>query len=126
MLSACSLPRARLANGLVQSEGAELEDEIALLCNRDEHFGGYLSPLGVLPTHQRLEADQLALGEIDDGLVMHRELTGPKGLLEVLEKLEAADRLLAHGRSEQDVAALPLALSLVQGGIGVLDELDFM
>jgi hypothetical protein len=57
---------------------------------------------------------------------MHRELTGPKGLLEVLEKLEAADRLLAHGRSEQDVAALPLALSLVQGGIGVLDELDFM
>ena len=121
--STCSLPGFRLPDGLAQCEGAELEDEIALLCKRYEHVGGYLSPLGVLPAHQRLEADHLARGEIDDGLVMHRDLTGLKRVPKLLDESETADRLLVHLGREEHVAAFSLALGFVKGGVGVLDEL---
>ena len=75
-LSTCSLPGLCLPNGLVHRKGAELQDEITLLCKRNEHFGRYLSPLGVLPAHQSLEGDHTSRGEIDDGLIVHRDLTG--------------------------------------------------
>ena len=77
----------------------------------------------MLPAHQRLEADHLVRGEIDDGLVVHRDLTGLKRVPKLVDERETADCLLVHGGREQDVAALTLALGLVQGGVGVLDEL---
>ena len=121
-LFTCPPPGLSLPNGLVQRKGAELQDEIALLCKRDEHLGRHRSLLGVLPAHQRLEADHLARGEIDDGLVLHRDLTRRKRVPKVSEKLGPVDRLVVHGGGEDDVVARALALGLIQGGVSIPDE----
>ena len=39
------------------------------------------------------------------------------------EKLGAVGRLVVHGGGEDDTVALALALGLIKGGVGVLDEL---
>jgi hypothetical protein len=70
----------------------------------------------------RLETDHLVRVEIDDGLVVNRDLTGLRRAPKLSDKLGTVDRLLAHGGGEQDVTTLALALGLVQGGVGVLDE----
>ena len=44
-------------------------------------------------------------------------------MTEFLDELEAAGHLFAHGGGEHDVLSLALSLGLVEGHVGVLDEL---
>jgi len=77
----------------------------------------------VAPSHQRLEALYLGRRQIEDRLVVHRDLARREGVAQFLGERETADRLLVHARGEDDVVALALALGLVQGDVGLLDEL---
>ena len=54
-------PRRRLAAGLAQDPFADRDDEAALLGERNEVAGRDQAALRMLPAHQRLEADDLAV-----------------------------------------------------------------
>ena len=53
---------------------------------------------------------------------MHREFAGLQGAAQLLDELEVADRLLVHAGREDGGAATVAALGLVEGDVGLLDE----
>ncbi len=76
-------PRARLAAGLLQHPGADRHDEAGLLGDRDEVHRRDHAAGRVVPTHQGLEARQIAGIEIDDRLIEHEQLFAAQGLVQV-------------------------------------------
>ena len=68
-------PLRRRHDRFVEGEGAEVQDEVALFGQRDEDARRHPSPLGVVPAHQRLEADHFAGREPHDRLVVHGQVT---------------------------------------------------
>ena len=79
------------------------------------------APFGVVPAHQRLEADDSRRRQVHDRLVVHGELAVLQRLAQLLDEREAADGLLVHARREDRVAAPALTLGLVEGDVGSLD-----
>ncbi len=67
-------PATRRADGFVQSKRAELEYQVALLGQWNEDVGRDRPAYGMLPTHQRLEANDPGGLQVNDGLVIHRDL----------------------------------------------------
>ena len=78
---------------------------------------------GVVPPHQRFEADDLAGREIGDRLIVHHEVAGVEGVTQLLDQRESAHRALVHGGREDHVVTADVALRLVERGVHVLDRL---
>ena len=68
------LPGARLAAGLAQHVAVEAGDQGGLLGQRDEAQRRQHAELGVVPAHERLDADDRAGVELDLRLVVDQEL----------------------------------------------------
>ena len=79
--------------------------------------------LGMAPAQQRLDADHRAVLQPHDRLVVQLELLGGERALQVGAQLQAGEHALVHGRLEQAVAALAVALGDVHRGVGVADHL---
>src|SRR3954452_3764739 len=118
-----ALHQHRLAAALAQDPAADRHDEAHLLGERDELVRRDEAALRVAPAQQRLDAGGAAVGEPDDRLVVKLELIGGERALEVGAQLETREDALVHGRLEQAVAALAVALGDVHRRVGVADEL---
>ena len=87
--------RRRLLAGLAQGPRADLQDQGALLGDRDELARREQPALGVLPAHERLDRVQRAAVERHDRLVVEPQLSGVE---------RAAERPLGRDALERSVA----------------------
>src|SRR3954469_6179819 len=78
---------------------------------------------GWRPTDERLEADDRAVGEPDDRLVVDLELVPLDGVCEVGLAREPVDRLVLHALHEDRDAAGALVLRAIHREVGAADEL---
>ena len=67
-------PGRGLRAGGAQDPFAERHDQAGLLGDRDELAGGISAALRMLPAHQRLEAGEPAVAELELGLIVELEL----------------------------------------------------
>ena len=77
----------------------------------------------MVPTDEGLDAADLVVGEVDDGLVMQLELAGRERFAQVLLHGAAHLHLRIHFGSEEAIGAAPVALGTVERQIGVADQL---
>ena len=90
--------------------------------NVDEVVGPEQPALGVVPPHQRLEADHPAGAEVDDRLVVDDELVAFERAVQV-----GAGAQRRHGRAvavglEHDRPGAAVVLGLVHRGVGVAEQ----
>ena len=76
----------------------------------------------MLPAHQRLQANDLAVSEIDLRLVMEQQLTGFQGLSELLAPLPALPFLVVLNRVVEVIPSPVAGLGLEQRLVGVLEQ----
>ena len=95
-----------------------MADHVAGFGNRDEAAGRDQALDRMLPAHQCLKADQLAVGQIELGLVMQAQMAVFERALESLLDVVHFVGALAHGGRVEAVAILALRLGRMQCGIG--------
>ena len=78
---------------------------------------------GVLPAHQRLEADDPVGGQVDQRLVVEAQLAALDGASEVVLHVDPVHRLFGHRRLEQDVALGRVALGTDHRDLGLAQHL---
>ena len=101
---------------------ADRLDQAALLGDRDELARVEQAALGMVPAHQRLEADDLAAAQRDDRLVVELELVAVERVAQLALDLEAAHGPRPHLRVEDLAAAAAALLRPVHRGVGVADQ----
>src|SRR5436309_1512222 len=117
-------PSPELPASLVQDVSAERADQPAVLGNRHERSRREQTTPGMVPAHERLEADRVAARDLDDWLVVDDQLF----LRDRPAQLLAQELALLHGSSQRltehlhAAAAAPL-LGAVHGDIRVPHEL---
>lgn len=85
-------------------------ESVRIVDEMGKHAGRYETPLGMLPSQQRLESFERRCTQIDDRLVVWLELAGIDSAQHLaLEKLVSA-RLVLHGRREAGEARAPCLL----------------
>ena len=119
----CSRRSLRLPAALAQHPAPDVDDQPALLGERDELDRRDQPALGMAPAQQRLDAGDGLVLEPDERLVMKLELLALERPLQVGAQLEAGHHPVVHGGLEQAVAALALGLGDVHRGVGVADQL---
>ena len=77
---------------------------------------------GVLPAHQGLEAEDPAVGQRGQRLVLEAQLAVLHGGAQVVLELEAAAHLFAQAGVEDGHASAPPRLGLEHGHVGVLED----
>jgi hypothetical protein len=82
----------RLPAGLAQHPAADRHDQAGLLGERDELERRHEPALGVVPAHERLDAGDPAVVELDDRLVVELELAVLERALQVGLELEPRER----------------------------------
>ena len=108
---------------LAQHPATDRDDQAGLLGDRDEVVRWDQTLLGMAPAQQSFDAGHGTVLQPDHRLVVELELVGDEGALEVVAQLEPGHDALVHGRLEQPVAALAVALGDVHGRVGVADQL---
>ena len=99
------------------------EDAAALLGEADESSGATRPRVGVEPADERLDADDAARAELDDGLEEDAQLAPADALAPGRRSSRGAPRS-RHGRRVEDgEAALALALGGVHRHVGVAQQL---
>ncbi len=119
-------PGCRLPAGLAQDPLAHLDDEAALLGDRDEFGGRDLATHRMLPARQCLESDDLALGDaVTRGplrLEGERELTVLDRHREILMQHATIADLLVHLRLVEADRAARLLLGAKQRRTGIGEQ----
>ena len=121
-LGADPLPVGELAARLAQQLGAEGADEAGVLGHGDELGGAHAGVRRVDPAGQRLEAEEAAVGQLDDRLVGEPELAP----LEAPAQAQLEGAALLDLRAHLDVEDLDAGIGLDgagHGDTGVGDEL---
>ncbi|MNF51691.1 hypothetical protein D3C84_330150 [compost metagenome] len=77
----------------------------------------------MLPAHQGLEADQAAVGQAMDGLVMHAQLVLLQGPAQGADQLDALVRLFGQLLAVEGVGVAAAALGLEQRRVGIAQHL---
>src|SRR5690606_38676834 len=99
-------PARRVGAGAAQRPLAELVDEVRFLGGRDERRRRDVAAIGMLPTHQRLEADDDVILGPDDRLIMQLELVRRERLAQVVDQQAALFLLVLEvGRIEAELPA---------------------
>ena len=117
-----SIPRTRRRDSFAKREGAEGQNHVTLFGQGNEDVGWHESSRGMMPSHQRFKPEDFGGVEINDGLVVHRELFVRESGPQVTSERMTTRHLLLHTGREHDVLATTLVLCLVQRDVGVLDE----
>ena len=116
-----ALPGATLEASGAQHPRADLDDETALLGERQEPAWTEQAPVRMLPAEEGLQADDLPAHRIDRRLVMQDELVTPQCLLERrVQALAFAQGCHAGGVELEVVPAV--FLGPVHGGVRRLQE----
>jgi hypothetical protein len=114
------LPASDLAAGGAQHVLAELDDQAGVLGHRDELGRRHRAALGVVPAQQRLDARDLAAGQVVEGLVGEPQLVGAlERAAQVGLDLQSRGHPRAQPGVEHLVAAAPALLGAVQRGDAV-------
>ena len=111
------------AAGFGEHPAAELDDLAGFLGRGDERARHYQAVVRVVPAHQRLDAEQFALGEVDDRLVLEEELAALERQVDVLLEAQPLAQLLLHARLEHHEARLAGRLRVVHRDVGVAQQL---
>jgi hypothetical protein len=115
-------PRRGLLAGFAEHPLAHLQDDAALLCNRNEDVGRNVAAGRMLPAQQRLESDGFAGADILLRLVDEPKLVARDGVAQLeLEQAPVAD-LGAHGRFEEAIGGAPVFLGAVERGVRVVEQ----
>ena len=77
----------------------------------------------MIPAHQRLDAEQLPLRQVDDRLELEEELVALERAIDVLLEAQPLAQLLLHARLEHDEARLAGCLRVVHRDVGVAQQL---
>ena len=106
-------PAAQVGAGLVEHPPPQGDYEPGLLGDRDELRREQNAPFRMVPTCQRLNADDPSVAQLDDRLVVHQEFAARDRLLELGSLLHPHEhRLMETGLVEPEGA-----LSRILGGI---------
>ncbi len=116
------VPLQRLAAGALLHPAPDRLDQTAVLGDRDEVGRVEGPPLGMAPTDQRLEAGDLAGAEVDDGLVVERQLVAVEGVAQLPFHLQPLHRPRSHLGVEEDAAGAAALLGPVHRRVGVADQ----
>ncbi len=114
-------PGRRLAAGLAQDPFAHRDDQAALLGERNEGAGRDHAALRMLPAHQRLEADDLAV-DARLRLVMQRQFAALDRRAQLLLQRAPLAQPLVHVGFEEAERAAPLRLGAIERGVGIGDQ----
>ena len=107
---------------LVEHELAEGSDETGLFGDGDEFGRGHEAALGVLPSHESLDAEHRGAAQAHDRLKVHAQLITLEGPAQVGLDLEALEGDRTHAPLERlDPVASPL-LGPVHGRVGIAQE----
>ena len=117
------MPFGGLPTRLDEHPAADRYDQPGVLGEGDELVRRDETAGGVLPADEGLDPSDGVRVEIEDGLVGEEELVRSDGNAQVGLKLEALADDCLHLGGEQHGAVLPRALGLVEGDIGVAEQL---
>ncbi len=95
----------------MEHEATDPDDQAGLLGERDELAGGDRAAVGVLPADQRLDPDDVSVGERDDRLVVAPELARVERALEVRLEVETLDDGDVHPGSNTSKRSRPSRLA---------------
>lgn len=109
--------------GPFDGKSAKGGDEPASLGDGDELLRRHPPTLRVLPAHEGLESDYRPVAEIDDRLVVKREIARVEPTVELVPELDARRGRDGEVGEEHDVTPLAEALGLVEGDVDSLEEL---
>ena len=85
--------------------------------------GGNEAVLGVVPTYERLDADDAAGREVDFRLVLEDQLIAIDCLAQLRLELEPLDGVAVQRLVEEHIAATPELLGVEQRDVGAAQEL---
>ena len=119
-MSRCS--RAEIGAGAIQHPLRHRHDLAGLLGERDEFAGHHQAARRMAPAHQRLDTDQVARSQVDDGLVVRLELPLLDGGGQLVFDAHAAARGAQHLGREHLRVTLAARLGRVHRGIGVAQQ----
>ena len=104
------------------TQRAERGDEAGLLGEADELGRADDAVARAVPAHERLDAEQPVLGDVEDRLVVDAELLALDGAAQVALGPQAREGVLAHLLVEELVAAAAALLGPVHRGVGLAEH----
>ncbi|KDB50361.1 hypothetical protein X805_40490 [Sphaerotilus natans subsp. natans DSM 6575] len=116
-------PGTRLPAGFAGDPGAQLDDQAAVFHQRDELGRTDRRQAGLVQSHQRLQPDQVAIGQPVERLVPELELAALERTPQPAVELQAALRGLGQRLGVVAVGATAGVLGLVHRRIGVAQQL---
>ena len=101
---------------------ADLEDQPALLGDRDELAGRNIAALRMAPAHERLEPGDIAGLDIDLRLVDEAQLVAGTRMAQVVLDHAAVAHRCAHLHLVEAIDAAAVLLGAIERGVGVLHQ----
>ena len=115
-------PQAGLFTGLVQHPATDLDNQPAILGNRDKAAGLQLPQLRMIPAQQSLGAGDGAAGQINLGLVVQHKLMPFQGHAQFGFDGLPGHGLITHVAGKKLVIVAAPLFRLVHGAIGMFDQ----
>ena len=115
-------PARDLLARLLEDPAAELDDQPGPLGERDELVGADTAALGVLPAQQRLDADDVLVGQPDLGLVLEVQLVVLQSAPQVALQRDLAQHPQAHRGVEDLVLVAAGLLGAMHRRVGVAQQ----
>ena len=117
------VPDRGLLAGPAQHPFADRHDQAGLLGQRDEVQRRQHAAVGMVPAHQRLDADDLAGIQRHDGLVVQQHLVAVQRPAQVILQVQHRHCALVHAGVEQGDLCLAVALRAVHGKVGIAQDI---
>ena len=114
-------PARRLAAGLAEHPFADLHDEPAFLGDRNEGCGRNHAALRMVPAHQRLEPDHLAV-DLRQRLIVQTKFVALDGRAQFVLNGAPLAQPVVHFDFEEARRAAAGGLGAVERGIGIVEQ----
>ena len=101
VLAAHIVPGLELVRGGFRHPIPESIDQAGMFRNRDENVRSYQTTLGVLPTQQRLEAEDAAFTQVDTRLVLEIQFAAVQGMCQLCLRLQLLPGAVVHRLAEE-------------------------
>ncbi len=115
-------PRLQLAQRLAQHPFADVDDDVAVLDDRQEVHRPHQPPLRMLPAQQRFHADDAAGAHVELGLVVQPQLAGAQRGAHLRAAVVVGAHLFVQVGVEEVETLAARDLGLVQGLVGVAQQ----
>ena len=105
-----------------ENPASDGDDHAVVFGDRDELVGHDRAEVGMFPTEQCLEPDDVVGFELDNRLVDELELVSLEGVGELVLELQALDGRRSHGWFVDDPTCLAGRLGLVHRDVGITQQ----